>query len=64
MNFFRNIVRGTTGWICKGCMINFGRKEKCYYCQYCGIGGEYCYGCANSRNMRCGNGHPLDRMTN
>ena len=57
--WFRNVIRGTTGWVCKGCNVNFGPKEECYYCKYCGKGGEYCERCAVARNMRCGNGHPL-----
>ena len=60
MNFdFRDIFRNTTGWICKGDGINYGRKERCYSCSICGIGGEYCVRCAERNNWKCRNGHPL-----
>ena len=44
--WFRNVIRNTTGWICKGCNINYGRQERCYYCPLCGKYGEFCGECA------------------
>ena len=57
--WFRNIIRNTTGWICKECKINYGRLERCYYCPLCGKYGEYCEKCAKERNFKCSNGHNL-----